>query len=44
MALSTIRRRNGELTDFDRTRIEDAILAAATAVNESCLLYTSRCV
>lgn len=35
MALSTIRRRNGELTDFDRTRIEDAILAAATAVNES---------
>ena len=35
MALSTIRRRNGELTEFDRTRIEDAILAAATAVNEA---------
>lgn len=35
MAISTIRRRNGELTEFDRTRIEDAILAAATAVNES---------
>ncbi len=34
MALSTIRRRNGELADFDRTRIEEAILAAATAVNE----------
>ncbi len=35
MAISTIRRRNGELVDFDRTRIEEAILAAATAVNES---------
>ncbi len=34
MVLSTIRRRNGELADFDRIRIEDAILAAATAVNE----------
>jgi ribonucleoside-diphosphate reductase alpha chain len=34
MALSTIRRRNGELTDFNRTRIEEAILAAANAVNE----------
>ncbi len=34
MALSTIRRRNGELADFNRTRIEEAILAAATAVNE----------
>ena len=33
--ISTIRRRNGELVDFDRTRIEEAILAAATAVNES---------
>ena len=35
MAISTIRKRNGELADFDRTRIEEAILAAATAVNES---------
>lgn len=35
MAISTIRRRNGELVSFDRTRIEEAILAAATAVNES---------
>lgn len=35
MALSTIRRRNGELAPFDRTRIEEAILAAATAVGEA---------
>ena len=35
MTLSQIRRRNGELTPFDRTRIEEAILAAATAVNEA---------
>ncbi len=35
MALSTIRRRNGELTDFNRTRIEDAIFAAAAAVGET---------
>ncbi|MBC7504039.1 ribonucleoside-diphosphate reductase subunit alpha [Candidatus Gracilibacteria bacterium] len=35
MALSTIRRRNGELTEFNRTRIEDAILAAAAAVGET---------
>jgi anaerobic ribonucleoside-triphosphate reductase len=35
MPLSTIRRRNGELTEFDRSRIEDAILAASNAVNEA---------
>lgn len=34
MALSNIRRRNGELTEFDRTRIENAILLAANKVNE----------
>lgn len=35
MPLSTIRRRNGELTEFNRSRIEDAILAASNAVNEA---------
>ncbi len=35
MAISTIRKRDGEITSFDRTRIEDAILAASTAVNEA---------
>ena len=35
MAISTIRKRDGEITPFDRTRIEDAILAASAAVNEA---------
>lgn len=35
MAISTIRKRDGEVVAFDRTRIKEAILAAATAVNEA---------
>ena len=35
MSLSQVRKRNGDLVDFDRSRIEDAILAAVTAVGES---------
>lgn len=35
MPLTQIRKRNGELVTFDRARIEEAIMAAATAVGES---------
>ena len=34
MPLTQLRKRDGELVSFDRTRIENAILAAATAVGE----------
>lgn len=34
MSLQQIRRRDGEIVPFDRTRIENAILAAAAAVSE----------
>ncbi len=35
MSLSQVRRRNEELIDFDRTRIESAILAAAQSAGET---------
>ena len=35
MPFTKVRRRNGELVDFDRSRIENAILNAVHSVNET---------
>lgn len=35
MALTQVRRRDGEITDFDRTRIEKAISSAVDEIGET---------